>query len=110
MRREKSLRIGVHHANAVVWEPVYRTRLHLAFPTHRVVLLGRQRLPRLRRRRRRERARVRGLRAVRELVRAGGGAAVEDERRRRAREDRRRLAETRRLRRVPSFKATSGWS
>ena len=22
----KSLRIGVHHANAVVWEPVYRTR------------------------------------------------------------------------------------
>jgi hypothetical protein len=27
MRREKSLRIGVHHANAVVWGPVYRTRL-----------------------------------------------------------------------------------
>eukprot|EP00982_Pelagococcus_subviridis_P017511 31544-Pelagococcus_subviridis.AAC.15 len=27
MRREKSLRIGVHHANAVVWEPVYRTHL-----------------------------------------------------------------------------------
>ena len=27
MRRAKSLRIGVHHANAVVWEPVYRTRL-----------------------------------------------------------------------------------
>ena len=26
-RREKSLRIGVHHANAVVWGPVYRTRL-----------------------------------------------------------------------------------
>eukprot|EP00982_Pelagococcus_subviridis_P005059 29468-Pelagococcus_subviridis.AAC.2 len=25
MRREKSLRIGVHHANAVVWGPVYRT-------------------------------------------------------------------------------------
>ena len=24
-RRRKSLRIGVHHANAVVWEPVYRT-------------------------------------------------------------------------------------
>ena len=24
-RREKSLRIGVHHADAVVWEPVYRT-------------------------------------------------------------------------------------
>ena len=23
-RRGKSLRIGVHHANAVVWEPVYR--------------------------------------------------------------------------------------
>ncbi|EEH52094.1 uncharacterized protein MICPUCDRAFT_53663 [Micromonas pusilla CCMP1545] len=27
MRRRKSLRIGVHHVNAVVWEPVYRTRL-----------------------------------------------------------------------------------
>ena len=27
MRREKSLRIGVHHANGVVWGPVYRTRL-----------------------------------------------------------------------------------
>ena len=26
-RREKSLRIGVHHANAVVWEPVYGTHL-----------------------------------------------------------------------------------
>ena len=30
MRREKSLRIGVHHANGVVWEPVYRTRLKIA--------------------------------------------------------------------------------
>eukprot|EP00982_Pelagococcus_subviridis_P008098 30810-Pelagococcus_subviridis.AAC.1 len=27
MRRAKSLRNGVHHANAVVWEPVYRTHL-----------------------------------------------------------------------------------
>jgi|MDSW01.1.fsa_nt_gb hypothetical protein len=27
MRREKSLRIGVHHANAVVWGPVRGTRL-----------------------------------------------------------------------------------
>ena len=27
MRRVKSLRIGVHHANAVVWGPVYRTHL-----------------------------------------------------------------------------------
>eukprot|EP00982_Pelagococcus_subviridis_P003385 25614-Pelagococcus_subviridis.AAC.2 len=27
MRREKSLRIGVHHANAVVREPVYGTHL-----------------------------------------------------------------------------------
>ena len=36
MRREiKSLRIGVHHANAVVWEPVYRTRLI----QHRGILL-----------------------------------------------------------------------
>jgi hypothetical protein len=26
-RRTKSLRISVHHANAVVWGPVYRTRL-----------------------------------------------------------------------------------
>ena len=26
-RRQKSLRIGVHHANAVVWEPACRTRL-----------------------------------------------------------------------------------
>jgi hypothetical protein len=25
MRQEKSLRIGGHHANAVVWGPVYRT-------------------------------------------------------------------------------------
>jgi len=25
---QKSLRNGVHHANAVVWEPVYRTHLH----------------------------------------------------------------------------------
>jgi len=29
MRREKYLRNGVHHANAVVWGPVYRTRLNL---------------------------------------------------------------------------------
>ena len=29
MRREKSLRNGVHHADAVVWGPVYRTRLNL---------------------------------------------------------------------------------
>ena len=27
MRREKSLRNGVHHADAVVWGPVYGTRL-----------------------------------------------------------------------------------
>ena len=27
MRRAKSLRIGVHHANGVVWGPVYRTHL-----------------------------------------------------------------------------------
>jgi|EP00982_Pelagococcus_subviridis_P015462 hypothetical protein len=32
MRREKSLRIGVHHANGVVWGPVYRT--HLVFRKH----------------------------------------------------------------------------
>jgi len=28
MRRAKSLRNGVHHADAVVWGPVYRTRLN----------------------------------------------------------------------------------
>jgi hypothetical protein len=28
MRREKSLRNGVHHADAVVRGPVYRTHLH----------------------------------------------------------------------------------
>ena len=28
-RREKSLRIGVHHADGVVWGPVYRTHLTL---------------------------------------------------------------------------------
>eukprot|EP00982_Pelagococcus_subviridis_P008927 30889-Pelagococcus_subviridis.AAC.8 len=28
MRRARSLRNGVHHADAVVWGPVYRTRLH----------------------------------------------------------------------------------
>jgi hypothetical protein len=27
MRRANSLRIGVHHADAVVWGPVYRTHL-----------------------------------------------------------------------------------
>ena len=32
MRRAKSLRIGVHIANAVVWEPVYRTRLSILLP------------------------------------------------------------------------------
>ena len=30
MCRAKSLRIGVHHADAVVWEPVYGTHLSLA--------------------------------------------------------------------------------
>jgi len=34
-RREKSLRIGVHHAKAVVWGPVYRTRLSVPFETTR---------------------------------------------------------------------------
>ena len=29
MRRAKSLRIGVHHANAVVWEPVQHNRTRL---------------------------------------------------------------------------------
>jgi hypothetical protein len=27
MRREKSIRNDVHHADGAVWEPVYRTRL-----------------------------------------------------------------------------------
>ena len=34
-RRQKSLRIGVHHANAVVWGPVYRTHLVPAPPSAR---------------------------------------------------------------------------
>eukprot|EP00982_Pelagococcus_subviridis_P007023 30409-Pelagococcus_subviridis.AAC.4 len=29
MRRQKSLRIGIHHANAVVRGPVYRTHLRV---------------------------------------------------------------------------------
>eukprot|EP00982_Pelagococcus_subviridis_P009745 30942-Pelagococcus_subviridis.AAC.11 len=29
-RRQKSLRIGVHHADAVAWGPVRRTRLRVA--------------------------------------------------------------------------------
>eukprot|EP00982_Pelagococcus_subviridis_P004935 29412-Pelagococcus_subviridis.AAC.5 len=40
MRQEKSLRIGVHHANAVVREPVYRTHL-LAEVRDRVLLMQR---------------------------------------------------------------------
>ena len=31
MRRAKSLRIGVHIADGVVWGPVYRTRLRNSF-------------------------------------------------------------------------------
>ena len=31
-RRAKSLRIGVHHAIGVVWEPVYRTHLYPWIP------------------------------------------------------------------------------
>jgi hypothetical protein len=34
MRRQKSLRIGVHHANAVVWGPVYRMHLIAAARKH----------------------------------------------------------------------------
>jgi hypothetical protein len=30
---QKSLRIGVHHANAIVWGPVYRTHLRNDVPT-----------------------------------------------------------------------------
>eukprot|EP00982_Pelagococcus_subviridis_P000780 6563-Pelagococcus_subviridis.AAC.2 len=32
MRRQKSLRNGVHHADGVVWEPVCRTRLNTLIP------------------------------------------------------------------------------
>ena len=35
--RQKSLRIGVHHANAVVWGPVYRTRLDPSHVPHRLL-------------------------------------------------------------------------
>ena len=44
MRREKSLRIGVHHANAVVCKPVYRTHLAVgdaSEPPQRVSAEGR---------------------------------------------------------------------
>jgi|EP00982_Pelagococcus_subviridis_P006616 hypothetical protein len=34
MRRQKSLRIGVHNANAVVWRPVYRTHLNPRLVLH----------------------------------------------------------------------------
>eukprot|EP00982_Pelagococcus_subviridis_P005124 29486-Pelagococcus_subviridis.AAC.2 len=36
MRRAKSLRNGVHHANAVVWGPAYRTRLRGGVQRRRV--------------------------------------------------------------------------
>eukprot|EP00982_Pelagococcus_subviridis_P007184 30491-Pelagococcus_subviridis.AAC.2 len=40
-RREKSLRNGVHHADGVVWGPVYRTRLsHLLELEERRVALA----------------------------------------------------------------------
>ena len=38
MRREKSLRIDVHIANAVVWEAVYRTHLTGAHPRSRAAV------------------------------------------------------------------------
>ena len=56
---QKSLRIGVHHANAVVWEPVYRTRLIRAveqLPLHL------RRVRRHRRGERRERLHVASIR------------------------------------------------
>ncbi len=37
MRRAKSLRIGVHLADGVVWEPVYRT--HLVILRHEPLVL-----------------------------------------------------------------------
>ena len=48
MRRAKSLRIGVHHANAVVWGPVYRTHLNedvrrMPEHVHREALVERRR-------------------------------------------------------------------
>eukprot|EP00982_Pelagococcus_subviridis_P005661 29767-Pelagococcus_subviridis.AAC.1 len=43
-RERKSLRNGVHHANAVVWGPVYRTRLSVASaPRHPRRRTGRSR-------------------------------------------------------------------
>ena len=54
MRREKSLRIGVHHANAVVWGPVYRTHLTASSPLTRAA----------RRRRRRRRPRYHRARSA----------------------------------------------
>jgi hypothetical protein len=46
MRRAKSLRIGVHHANAVVWGPVYRTRLRTRGADERHPSLVRRDVPR----------------------------------------------------------------
>eukprot|EP00982_Pelagococcus_subviridis_P006089 29974-Pelagococcus_subviridis.AAC.3 len=43
MRREKSLRIGVHHANGVVWEPV-RAGTHLSLAASRLSRRRRRRL------------------------------------------------------------------
>eukprot|EP00982_Pelagococcus_subviridis_P012671 31188-Pelagococcus_subviridis.AAC.8 len=51
MRRQKSLRIGVHHADAVVWGPVYRTHLNADDRRRRgFSIAARRRLSRRRRR------------------------------------------------------------
>ena len=89
MRREKSLRIGVHHANGVVWGPVYRT--HLVDADHRQGADER----------REERAEVlpRGLGARARRERRGGG-------RRRARGVREQARARRRRRRSTTTTTT----
>jgi hypothetical protein len=84
MRRAKSLRIGVHHANAVVWGPVYRTHLREGGGQEEgAVVHGVERHARRRR-------------AAREAAERPREAAERRERaRRRARDDRRRRARPR---------------
>jgi len=107
MRREKSLRIGVHHADAVVWGPVYRTHLRFQLGDARAEARG---------------DRVFGLerdaRVLRHLERGDddavivGGGVRGGRGRRRARgiERRRRRTATTMVMRAVLYKRTSGWS
>ena len=115
MRRQKSLRNGVHHANAVVWGPVYRTHLipparrglrHDRFPRplHRARDVARRRAATPRLDDVPPRARDLVVERVRGVQRALGLVAREP----RFRVDARGVDDGE-LRVVP-YKATSGWS